>query len=446
MDCAKAREYLHLYIDEALPASYRRELEQHLQSCPDCALELEQLRALSCALRSLPHKELPFGFTQALHEKLTAEPRPARPALTQRGWVKAVAAAAMLMLIIGVISMINNNSRLSSRSAPKDESMVIYSEAQMPAPMPAPSAPASSYMYREETMPEEGDYYDYGAQNDIAYDMDMPAPDIAAMTVESPEPYDALVRGESADVPEPIEQYAAGGSGAAETRLERKIIRDARLSLKVDDFSAAYQKLNELAALYGGYVVSGESYSYDGEKMQSGNITLRVAANRLDEALAEIESLGKVENRNVYTQDITMEYYDIAGRLTQYQTQERRLLDILNQAESVEDLVAVERELTRVRAFLESLNGQLRYYDQMTALSSINVSLYQPDVNTQTVRLSGWPGLWQDIMAGFISGVNWLIRGCSSLIVGLAKMLPLLLLLALLLVVLLLLLRRRRRR
>jgi hypothetical protein len=238
----------------------------------------------------------------------------------------------------------------------------------------------------------------------------------------------------------------AAENSTPEQNLERKIIRNADLSLRVNDFSAAYQRLNDMAERYGGYVVSAQAYSYGEDDMQSGYITLRVEAGLLNQALAEIETLGKVENRNISAQDITMEYYDMAGRLRQYQTQEKRLLDILSKAEIVEDLVRIERELTRVRAELESLNGQLRYYDQMTSLSSISINLYQRDQNTQVVRLSGWPGLRQDISESFISGVNALIRGASALVINLARLLPTLLLIALVLIVPVLLIIRRLRR
>jgi hypothetical protein len=139
-----------------------------------------------------------------------------------------------------------------------------------------------------------------------------------------------------------------------------------------------------------------------------------------------------------------MTYYDIAGRLTQYQVQEKRLLEILAKAETVEDLVTVERELTRVRAELESLNGQLRYYDQMTAFSSISVNLDQPDDTTQKVHLSGFPGLWQDVREAFISGINGLIAGASAVVVGFSRLLPLLLIITLVVIVVVLFIRKKR--
>jgi hypothetical protein len=294
-------------------------------------------------------------------------------------------------------------------------------------------------------MPEAEMYYEFGggdAGNGSYYTADTAAPLMAPLAEEA---YLAADEEMSYNAQAQTSQLRSASGGAADVKLERKIIRDASLSLKVDNFSRTYQQLNDLPTRFGGYVVSSDAYSYDGETMQRGSIMMRVDANLLKEALAEIETMGKVENQNTYSQDISMEYYDIAGRLSQYQTQEERLMDILVKAETVEDLVAVERELTRVRAELESLKGQIRYYDQMTTLSSINVSLYQPDKNTQTVQLSGWAGLWQDIYEGFIRGINGLISGAASLLVGLARLLPLLLLLALVVVVLVVVLRGRRR-
>ncbi|MCL2496070.1 MAG: DUF4349 domain-containing protein, partial [Clostridiales bacterium] len=400
MDCAKTREYLHSYIDDALSAKTRREMEQHLLACADCAAELAALRSLSYSLRALPQQELPPGFSVALHEKLAAEAAPPRPSLWQSGWARGLAAAACLVLFIGALAA-GGNALLGRTGYKNDSGEIVYSY-KVSGTTTAPAAPQSSPMPMME-MADPG-YFSaadsmmsrisgeagYGGEyimHDMAMDDMLMAEEVDMDMPEKPT--------RSSEYAE-ITMSAAPAESDGEKQMERKIIRDASLSLKVEDFSAAYQRLNDMAEHYGGYVVSSDAYSYDGEIMQRGYISLRVDAHRLDEALAEIEGMGKVENRTVNTQDITMAYYDIDGRLKQYRTQEQRLMDILRQAETVEDLISLESELTRVRAELESLTGQLRYYDQMTTLSCINVSLYQPDADTQTVRLNGWAGFAQD--------------------------------------------------
>lgn len=424
MDCVKASEYLHSYIDDALSATMRRELEAHLAVCPGCAAELEALHSLSKALRALPREELPPGFSQSLHEALSAEPAPPQPTLWQRGWVKGMAAAACLLLVIGALSVGGNVLRYGDGFGYAGGAA---STPAAPAPAPAASAPNEGAMIMQDSI----SYNEFAEPEQMAE---------AKLSAEAPMAAPGADTGASADISQSILGEDSGGE-----QLERKIIKDANLSLRVNDFAAVYQRLNELAARYGGYVVSSDAYSYDGETMQRGYVSLRVDAARLDAALAEIEGMGKLENQSVYTQDVTMTYYDIAGRLTQYQTQEQRLLQIMGKAETVEDLIKLESELTRVRAELESLTGQLRYYDQMTALSSINVNLYQPDANTQSVRLSGWAGFMQDIRAGFISGVNGILRACSNLAVGFFRLLPALLLLAVVVIAVVLMVRKRRK-
>ncbi|MCL1817004.1 MAG: DUF4349 domain-containing protein [Clostridiales bacterium] len=483
MDCHNAKEYFNPYIDGALNAAQIRELEQHLLNCPDCAQQLAKLRSICHALRTLPPVELPPGFNQAFHEKLSAEPTPQPAKLRQRGWFKGLLAAACFLLVVGTLYLGGGALTGSVKyKYAKDESTYASisantgtSPSSTPPPMQAPMAPYDmddnisykvSALYTEGApFPEEDyDYPDstvsYEGTEDGYYENQIAA-DVAhtiGATTDLAEPEmlyiqnDELIVAETESGGRAMSFSADGGSstltgsGTDEVKLERKIIRDANLSLKVDDFTTAYNKLNGLAEHYGGYVVSSNAYSNDGEKMQYGHVILRVQANLLNAALAEIENLGKLENKNTYTQDITMEYYDIAGRLTQYRAQEKRLVELYAQADSVEDIMQVERELTHVRAQLESLNGQIRYYDQMTTLSSISVDLYQPDVYTQIVKLGGWAGLRQDIHEGFIGGINRLIRGVSSLMVGFASLLPILFILAIATIVLLLLIRSRLRK
>ncbi|MCL1975371.1 MAG: DUF4349 domain-containing protein [Firmicutes bacterium] len=453
MECIKAKEYVQPYIDEALPASARREFELHMQNCPACATEVKQWQALSQSLRSLPLAQLPPGFSQALHEKLAAEPTPKQPSFVQRSWVKGLTAAALLILVFGAITLGSNIKRVNDY--PIQGLPIVMNESTSPAATPA-SPPPPSELYtnyymagaiqldRESNFYDSYDSYDYNKEAEILYERDVYIDTVTADSA-SALPEEAFEEGvwstntfgvisEAQIAKDVLEPQNAG-------QVERKIIRDANLSLRVDNFDTAYTRITDLAARYGGYVVSGDAFSYDGEKMQRGNIMLRVEASRLTEALTEIESLGKVESRNIYSQDITLEYYDVEGRLNQYQTQERRLMEILNKAETVDDQIKVERELTRIRTQLDKLNGQMRYYNQMTALSSINVNLYQPDASTQTVRLRGWVGLFGDIREGFISGINKLIGGVFAFTVGLARLLPLLVLIIIGLTVLALLIK-----
>ena len=204
--------------------------------------------------------------------------------------------------------------------------------------------------------------------------------------------------------------------GAAQA-VERKIITNWYLSIKVDDFDVAFSAVEEMAKAYGGYVVSG--YTYNDDYNQQGYISIRVDAELVDAAVEALKTLGTVEDSNFTTNDITMEYYDLQSRLTQYRAQEARLLELYDQAENIEDLLAIETELVRIQSEIDSLEGTIRYYDQLTTLSLIEVSLYSPRCVCADRRAQRLGSLWQESERGLFER-DQPIAGCLGSLCGLA--------------------------
>jgi len=420
MKCSDIRNNFSDYIDgEALP-EVAAAIEQHVTGCDECRRELENYRAFTALLSGLGEEELPFAFNAKLRQRLEEEARARRrgKAVKKRGWVKAVAlAAACLVLVVGAASV---GGRLLLGKGAND------------------AAPAEGY-YGESGVA----LYDYGGGSSgmtaarapqTAAEAPQAAPE-AEMFAEEAQEYSAADNVAGVD-PKSVPQEA----------LERKIIRNCSLSLKVNDFDAAFAAIEACAATYGGYVVSGEKYDYEGSTQRSGFISIRVDSERLDEALAEIEGLGAAESSNFYTSDVTADYYDIQGRLKQYRTQEQRLTELYDQAEAITDMIAIEAELSRVSAEIDSLEGTLRYYDQLTALSLINVNLYTPDTYTQVVEPQGWAGFWQDIREGFLNGINSALDFLAGLFVLIVSIFPSLVLVAVAVLVVALVIRGLRKR
>ena len=228
--------------------------------------------------------------------------------------------------------------------------------------------------------------------------------------------------------------------------MERKIIKDWYISLEIMDYDVVFAALEELATRYGGYVVSADSYQSADSEYRDGWISLRVNAEQAEAAVAEIATLGVVESSSYSTSDVTSEYYDIEARLSQYQAQEERLLEMYDAAETVSDLVTIETELVRVQSEIESMEGRLRYYDQLTALSLIEISLYTPNPYTQTVEPQGWAGFVQNLREHFLRGINNLLDFVANLVYFLVSALPVLIILAVVIVVIVVLIRHRRHR
>ena len=180
---------------------------------------------------------------------------------------------------------------------------------------------------------------------------------------------------------------AAGGPAEA----DRQLVRTASLTVTVgddEDVAAALGAARTLAETLGGYV------SQEGP----GWALLRVPDARLDEALDRLGALGDAGDREVYTRDVTAATTDLAIRLDNARALQARLRDLLAEAEGVQDVLAVERELARVTTEVESLEGRLRLLQNQVAFSTVRL----------TVRESVRPGPLGWVVVGVYEAVKWL--------------------------------------
>lgn len=174
----------------------------------------------------------------------------------------------------------------------------------------------------------------------------------------------------------------------------RKVILNASLTLQVKSADQTEQKVRELVERLGGYVVKSET-SGDDER-RSVRLTVKVPSPRFDEALNTLTSsqyAGKVLNRNVSGQDVTEEYVDLESRLRALKATESRLLDFLKDAKTVPEALQVNQQLTDLQTQIEQVTGRMKYLDQSTGFSTINLEL-QPDTVFALASPHGWqPGL-----------------------------------------------------
>ncbi len=198
---------------------------------------------------------------------------------------------------------------------------------------------------------------------------------------------------------------ASEATERASDAAERKIIRTAYLDIEVDDFDEASFNVERTVESLGGFISDSSSYVTDKGKKR-GTITARVPEDKLTAAISEIEKVGKVESKRVSGQDVTEEYIDLEARLNNSRRTEARLLDILDKAEKVEDIVTVEKELARVREDIERLTGRMRYLNNRIDLATITVKLYEPEPITQTWGLRD--AVIRSVRA-FIGSVNGII-------------------------------------
>jgi hypothetical protein len=165
--------------------------------------------------------------------------------------------------------------------------------------------------------------------------------------------------------------------------VERKIIRDATLTLEVDEPVKAAERVASIAESRGGFVVSSDSRRETGGRggrtYEVITVQIRVPAPQFDAALKDVRAAGgSVTAEKVAGKDVTEEYIDLEARLRTQRALEAQLLDIMKGAREVSDAISVQRELTNVRTEIERVEGRRRFLENQSSLSTINVTLQPP--------------------------------------------------------------------
>jgi hypothetical protein len=157
--------------------------------------------------------------------------------------------------------------------------------------------------------------------------------------------------------------------------IDKKIIKTGDLSLKVERAETAAESITNIAKVNKGEV-AGSNFYESTRGVKSGFITVRVPYNNFDAAFAEIKKVAtQVVSESSNSQDITEQYIDLEARLKNKQAEEVSFAALLNRAGKLEEIISVTRELARVRGEIEQLQGQLRYLNSQTDMSTITASL-----------------------------------------------------------------------
>lgn len=176
--------------------------------------------------------------------------------------------------------------------------------------------------------------------------------------------------------------------------VERIVIKNASLQISVDDPEASMARISQMAEEMGGYIVSAnmyQTYRADGAEVPAASLTIRVPAEKLAEAMNRIkaETTQPVRSENISSQDVTAEYTDLQSRLRNLEAAESQLQEIMDKAVKTEDVLNVYSQLVSIREQIEVIKGQIKYYEQSAALSSINIDLTATAAG-QPIQVGGW--------------------------------------------------------
>ena len=269
--------------------------------------------------------------------------------------------------------------------------------------------------------------------------------DMATTEAAYPEPEEAAEYGGFA--------AAAGtqletGSGAAPEGSPEKLIYSASATVETTEFDQTVEKLTALVAEYGGFVesssINGSNYysqsrGYSSERYAS--YVIRVPSDRFSTLMSSLSALGNVPYSHTYTENITAQYYDTDARLTAYKTQETRLLEMMEIAETVEDLISIEEKLTELRYKIESLQSTLNNWDRQVSYSSLNLEVQEVIEYTPESRMS----YGQELALALTNGLKRTGEFFKDLLLTLVGALPALVILAVVLAILIPVWKKRRK-
>ncbi|HKG59235.1 MAG TPA: DUF4349 domain-containing protein [Pyrinomonadaceae bacterium] len=172
-------------------------------------------------------------------------------------------------------------------------------------------------------------------------------------------------------------------AGETAEAVDRKIIRNAEITIEVPSTTDAQHQVTSIAETHGGFVVTSEAKQRESndpsQRTLDIKLVVRVPSNQFGRAFDEIKKLaGNTPSENVTSQDVTEDFIDLEARIKTQKALEVQFLEIMRQANKIADALEVQRQIAEVRTDIEKLEGRKRFLENRSSLSTINVNIQTP--------------------------------------------------------------------
>lgn len=187
---------------------------------------------------------------------------------------------------------------------------------------------------------------------------------------------------------------------------ERKLIRKIYLSTETEDMDPLLAAIDSKVSALGGYMESREVYtgsryaSYDSRR--HADLVIRIPKDKLDEFVAHVGKESNITSSNETSDDVTLTYVAVQSRMTALQKEEARLLELIDKAANLSELLELEKRLTEVRTDLENVTSQLLLYDNLVDFGTIEISISEVQKLTPVQE----PGFFNRIGSGFMESLR----------------------------------------
>ena len=211
---------------------------------------------------------------------------------------------------------------------------------------------------------------------------------------------------DAAEYEEGVTAQSAELSEEAAQTSDRKLIRTVDLYTETEQYDDLLAALEVQIASLGGYVeyryqYNGNSYDVYSYSRRSSNLTVRIPSDRLDEFITRVGETSNIINKEERVEDVTLRYVDLESHRNALVTEQERLLELLEQAETVEDLITIESRLSQVRYELESMESQLRTLMNQVSYSTVYLSVQEVQRLSPTEEVTIWGRMRQGLADSF---------------------------------------------
>ena len=212
----------------------------------------------------------------------------------------------------------------------------------------------------------------------------------------------------NADLAEAQDYSSTGGSAGSVNRpapgpdvMTRAVIRTGNVALRADDVAKAQFEVQKVVDRYAGQVTEEKTTTDDDAKPAYTRMVLRIPTARFDEAIDALKGVAELESANTSEDDVTTKLIDTQTRLAAQKRSIARITVLFDRAQSIRDVMAIESELSRRQADLDSLERQAAYLRGQTSLSTITVSIDEIPAKIVTKPAEHRSGFLPGLSAGW---------------------------------------------
>lgn len=202
------------------------------------------------------------------------------------------------------------------------------------------------------------------------------------------------------------------GSSNEDVSTNRKLIKTVNLTAETYEFDDLVATVEHRVTALGGYIENASIHTkYD--DLKYGNFVIRIPVKKMDSFVTEFSEMSNITDKDSSQEDVTLSYVDLQSHKEALLAEETSLLNLLENATSIEDIILLQERLTNVRYQIESMESQLRTMDNLIDYATIN--LYISEVETYTPMET--PSMGERISEGFMDSIDEVVEGGKNLIV-----------------------------